>query len=174
MITEIGELEASSQVYNVITNYSGSTSDGETRYNSNTGAIDVMVSQNYGMSGLGHELKHAYQFEKGELDFNSNSGGPGALYDITDEIQAYRRQAAISGRNMNSITTNYVRALTNSTGQKIYDLLPRGALNSNMFLGTINLVHTSSGVPLFRSTLHPNQAATPYRNFASKVGYIIK
>jgi RHS repeat-associated protein len=46
-----------------------------------------------------HELKHIYQFKKGELSFGKN-GGAGDMYDYYDEYDAYKRSAAISGLDL--------------------------------------------------------------------------
>ena len=57
------------------------------------------VSYNGTEASLLHELKHAFQFLKGKLDFIVEKGLviPGITYDITDEIEAYIRQYAYDG-----------------------------------------------------------------------------
>ena len=44
-----------------------------------------------------HELKHGYQFINGELTFDIASGRATMLYDIVDEIEAFKREAAFAG-----------------------------------------------------------------------------
>jgi hypothetical protein len=36
-----------------------------------------------------------YQFETGKISFNKTTGGPGVLYDLQDEVEAYERQYII-------------------------------------------------------------------------------
>ena len=48
--------------------------------------ININVSQSYlRVGGLAHELVHGYQFETGQIDFQS-TGSPGILYDITHKV----------------------------------------------------------------------------------------
>ncbi|MDX1903742.1 MAG: hypothetical protein SFU27_06240 [Thermonemataceae bacterium] len=42
-----------------------------------------------------HEFKHIHQFEKGRISFNKITGNAGVLYDIEDEVEAYKRQQII-------------------------------------------------------------------------------
>ena len=69
-------------------------SDGNTAY------IDYDGTE----ASLLHELKHAFQFETGNIDFikvieNDFSSKiiPGLTYDLNDEIEAYKRQYAYTG-----------------------------------------------------------------------------
>jgi RHS repeat-associated protein len=157
MLGEISAMEKSDQVYNVVTNYTGKDSDGEARYNSSTGAVDVMVSSTYlNSGGLAHELKHAYQFETGAIDFSKGSGGPGALYDITDEISTYRRQFALTGNNT-AVTESFVRGLKNQGGNPLYNSLPGGNLNKNSSLMMISIYNR--GIPLPLSTVLKNPSS---------------
>lgn len=150
MLGEISTMEKSDQVYNVVTSYAGKDSDGETRYNSSTGAVDVMVSSSYlNSGGLAHELTHAYQFETGAIDFAKTSGSPGALYDITDEMSAYRRQFALTG-NSTAVTEGFVRGLKNQSGNPLYNSLPGGNLNKNSSLMMISIYNRN--IPLSLST----------------------
>ncbi|TKG90708.1 hypothetical protein EYV94_22850 [Puteibacter caeruleilacunae] len=84
-IDEIGVMRNSSTVYNVNTNYSSASSDGNAEYGGTNAdgnaVININVSQSYlKAGGLAHELVHGYQFETGQIDFQSN-GSPGLLYD---------------------------------------------------------------------------------------------
>ena len=120
MMSEVGELRSSSQMYNIVGDYTpplGINIDGEMVYNPTTGAIDVNISSNYGLAGLAHELKHAYQYEKGYTDLKIDGSGRGYLHDLTDETFAFRRQYAFDPRKFavaNSIfdiNPNMIRGL---------------------------------------------------------------
>ena len=156
MLGEISTMEKSDQVYNVSTNYTGKDSDGETRYNSSTGAVDIMVSSSYlGNGGLAHELTHAYQFESGKIDFSKSGGGPGVLYEITDEISAYERQFAFTG-NSTSVTESYVRGLKNQNNQFLYDRVASGNLNTGSSLFMINF-YKGANIPIRELSRNPQQ-----------------
>lgn len=67
---------------------------------SNTGTIKYDGS----IGSLLNELKHAFQFETGKIDFIETQDangqqqlGAGLLYDIHDEIETYKRQYAYDG-----------------------------------------------------------------------------
>ena len=79
MLSEIKDLEDSETVYNINTNYADQAdgTSGNTSYGNNQ--INIDVSESYGMAGLAHELKHAAQFEAGEIDFFKATGSPGLL-----------------------------------------------------------------------------------------------
>lgn len=92
-LTELAKLEGSDQLYH-ITNI-GSTYNrekGGTYYNAEDNSICVEYDGKDG--NLAHELKHAFQYETGELSFKKDGRGFGELYDITDEISALRRGGA--------------------------------------------------------------------------------
>lgn len=55
-------------------------------YNEEAGTMDVLIPADSPLGLFAHELKHAYQFEKGELSAGPVHGGMGNfLYDFTDE-----------------------------------------------------------------------------------------
>lgn len=88
---EIGVLAASSQKYDI---ERGSTSNGYqgiTTYNADNDAVKMIVDGTMGT--LAHELKHAYQFETGELSYviYKKQMRPGTLYDYQDEVEAHAR-----------------------------------------------------------------------------------
>ncbi|PVD53789.1 hypothetical protein DC498_04575 [Terrimonas sp.] len=125
-----------------------SGADGFTSYNTQTKAIDINISQSYGIAGFAHEATHAYQFEKGETDFNRTTGvDRGFLHDMTDEISAYRRQFVINSKStgvssLSNITDSYIRGLNTA-----YKTLPSMSLNQNSTLHTINVAHRlTSGI----------------------------
>ena len=71
-------------------------------YDNNTDTVTVKYDGTLG--SLINELKHAFQFETGQLDFIqvANSDGsatniPGVLYDLRDELETYKRQYAYDG-----------------------------------------------------------------------------
>jgi len=55
------------------------------------------------LGSLINELKHAFQYETGKIDFLRVQNGstttvyPGLLYDTTDELETYKRQYALDG-----------------------------------------------------------------------------
>ena len=55
---------------------------------------------------LAHELKHAYQFEVGELSSGYRVDGV-PFYDKTDEIAAYARGALFGGQSIRSLPVLY-------------------------------------------------------------------
>lgn len=70
---------------------------GLVKYNNKTGEIDIFVEQGGYFSEVAklfHELKHAFQFEMGQLVLiNNDRGGPdGLTNDYQDEYEAYKRQ----------------------------------------------------------------------------------
>lgn len=102
VLQEYSALENSKQVYNIITGVKNGPvfndlpagAGGVTRFNKNTGAVDILIVDRQGGSDLEelvHELKHAYQFENGQISFNYETGKAGSLYDIQDEVEGYQR-----------------------------------------------------------------------------------
>lgn len=69
---------------------------GETNYDIENDRVSIIIAYDGDIGDIAHELKHAYQFETGDLPFDSRTGGcaTAVLYDITDEKAAYRRGAA--------------------------------------------------------------------------------
>lgn len=59
------------------------------------------VFYNGTLGSLLNELKHAFQFETGKIDFIKVNGVPenlpGVLYDLGDELETYKRQYAYDG-----------------------------------------------------------------------------
>ena len=92
-LSEIAELEESKQMYHIRDiGLSYSRENGGILYNAGDNSVEVEYD---GMIGsLAHELKHAYQFQNGELSFSKNGDCFGELYDITDEQAALRRGGA--------------------------------------------------------------------------------
>lgn len=97
-LDELSILESSDQLYHIeYGNTSGYNRNGEIGYDTKNDMVSITMTYSSNISDLAHELKHAYQFEVGELSFDSKTGGYGVLYDITDELNAYKRGSAYGG-----------------------------------------------------------------------------
>ncbi len=84
-LQEFSIMENSSTVYK-LTNVIGGA--GLTKYKN--GMVCMEYSDNQSMA---HEMKHGFQYENKELSFNAH-GTSGLLYDVNDEVAAYRRSLA--------------------------------------------------------------------------------
>jgi RHS repeat-associated protein len=132
---EIIALDNSSQVYNIVESSSlneagpiqgtGNTV-AATSFNFNTGAVDITISSNAGLAMFAHELKHAYQFDVGQISLGS-LGGLGApfLLDKHDEVVGYQRQALFGSRASGA---NGISSLPNR-----YSSLPTGPTDINNY-----------------------------------------
>jgi len=105
---EIQKLRESEQVYDVRT-YEKEARSGETdlrgfvSYDQDKDQFVINLNtkrdantEGSDLGAFAHELKHAYQFEMGQLSFTANTEGgitkmPGYLYDFTDEVAAHKR-----------------------------------------------------------------------------------
>ena len=76
----------------------------------------LLLDFDYQISDIAHEMKHAYQFETGDLSFDSHTGGYGVLYDVTDERAAYDRSAALGGQIVNDATISRQRTKNGNGG----------------------------------------------------------
>lgn len=97
-ITELEKLERTVTKYN----FEIDKEAPQLNYDNNTDTVTVKYDGTLG--SLINELKHAFQFETGQLDFiqvaNSDSGStniPGVLYDLGDELETYKRQYSYDG-----------------------------------------------------------------------------
>jgi hypothetical protein len=113
---ELGVLKRSDDIYNIYQEANSEKlpagAEGLTYFNDKTGHIDILLGEptNFSrMSILAHELKHAYQYEVGRTNFLTYSDAEfaklearfgiekdkqytgGALYDRTDEVEAFER-----------------------------------------------------------------------------------
>jgi len=133
-IKEIGKLESSDQIYRVTSIDGGSGA----KYEEKTGKVLIEVSKEANVSLVGHELKHGYQYETGEISLKVDNLDYGVLYDIGDETQANNVEMMISGgkkyyedrKNMewtNKQTLNKGKAMT----PPAYQGLPNGPININ-------------------------------------------
>ncbi len=115
--------------------------EGTTSYNN--GVVTIQYWRNGGgidYNTMAHELKHGYQFEKGELSFKKTNGKAGYLYDITDEQAAWKRGSAFDGSPMLKIYT--IEDLQDGRRYKNCPLIP---LNSSM--RTLNVMMSWGYVP---------------------------
>ena len=96
-LDELEILRGSDQMYHI--EY-GNTGDrnrkGVTDYDIESNRVRIVIAFDGKVGDIAHELKHAFQFEKGEISFDAQTGlrMKSLLYDITDEQAAYRRGAA--------------------------------------------------------------------------------
>ncbi|UOB16289.1 RHS repeat domain-containing protein [Abyssalbus ytuae] len=126
---EIATLAASDQVDNVVEDSGGTERDmlgnssttNQTSFNFSNGNVDITISSGTDLGLFSHELKHAYQFEIGEISFGPKR--PDFLFGIDkqDELEGYQRGALFGGKNITS---------TRDLGDS-YDILPNGPYNSN-------------------------------------------
>jgi RHS repeat-associated protein len=121
--SEIIDLENSTQVYNVIvSNQFKGTGDSPDKaaaiFNNYTKAVDIVLpsSSSSSLGLFAHELKHAHQFETGQLSLTIYAGGKNSFrtltprdwlaYDQQDEIDAYMRQG-LFGASRSSLPPSY-------------------------------------------------------------------
>ena len=118
-LEELSALESSSQIYNLYENSNSvsSSADGVTTYDVNSDEVNVSSKGKFSMGVFAHELKHAYQFQTGDLSFFADGNG-GQLYDKNDEYEAFARGSFFGGLN-----------LTRSLIDDHYSDRPQGPLN---------------------------------------------
>ena len=117
ILAEIDELKNSSQVYDVsidkryndevnpkTDNGTGYERSGVT-FDEENGVLKIILNK-FNLGNLAHELKHAYQFENGELSFSKRELGI-PFYDLYDERRAYARGAIFGQRRTFSIEKVY-------------------------------------------------------------------
>jgi len=126
---EIATLEASDQVYDVVKDSGGterdlignSTTTNNTSFNFSNGNVEITVSSGTGIGLFAHELKHAHQFETGEISFGPLNKNFTFGIDKYDELAGKQREALFGGSSINGI---------GNLGSE-YDRLPNGPYNSN-------------------------------------------
>ena len=146
VIDELVELELSSQVYHVETNLGR---DGYTSYDLSNDWVNIQY--NGEIADLAHELKQAYQFEKGDLSFSTETGGWSdiicygdglyvnrvLLYDLTDEVAAFQRGELYGGPRVTKdyIANRYSFDIESSSG-RCYPFLTKPIHGpDNIYLG---------------------------------------
>lgn len=97
-LTELKTLRESSQIYNIKLN-SGSVpqrAEGVTFHQGD--AIEIHLKDGYNSGYLSHELKHAFQFQIGNIAFGETGKNGDGVYDFGDEEEAYARGSAYGDR----------------------------------------------------------------------------
>ena len=138
---ELATLAASDQQYDVQRSdkFSDSgTERGGATFNFSTGAYEIILPTSSNLAMLAHELKHAYQFEKGLYSVGPHlKTGANLLYDKTDEVEAYQRGGLFGGSiySVHNLPSDYNEV--QSKASDIYTALPYVVLK-----GTPNEVAT--------------------------------
>ena len=131
-ISEYHALEKSDQVYvfKLDTKMSGEKTAGETYMKDSKIYMTVGSRIAYGL--IGHEAKHGYQYEMGEISFHPD-GSFGELCDIYDEVDAYNRQYILEeGTKFNTTDGDFHSLQTPESvivNDPYYDVLPKVHLN---------------------------------------------
>ena len=132
MLKELTVLEFSETQYNVELSWTMITEDGTigaTTYEVAHNRVNIRLADE-SMALFSHEMKHAYQFEMGEISFgipksnngqNANSddeelypaGAP--YYDQTDEIEAYNRGLMFGGERWENVKDSKFYRKLNAT-----------------------------------------------------------
>ncbi|WP_455498041.1 hypothetical protein [Coprobacter sp.] len=134
VVGEIGVLAASDQVYDVRSDNSMSTGDmmvGGFTFNRSNGVAEIKMPDGGDMGLFSHELKHAYQFETGQL--SSDRKNTPVLCDKHDEVAAYSRGAMFG-------QTKY--GLNNLPS--IYNHLPVGPIDATNHPNIMHLLNLPS------------------------------
>ncbi|PXX95028.1 hypothetical protein DF185_22725 [Marinifilum breve] len=132
VINEISELGASDQMYDVESGGTSANANGETTYDNATGNIvmSIFSNSNNPLATFAHEAKHAYQFETGAVSFSYLTGEGSSLYDISDEIEAFKRGQLFGANTNANINEKWVRL-------KGYTGLPSGPIDINTPTGNV-------------------------------------
>ena len=133
MLKEFFVLESSETAYNVVIDRSmlneNGNRTGTTSFDGNNFCVQIKLYDE-SMDLFSHEMKHAYQFEMGEISFgipksnngqNANSddeelypaGAP--YYDQTDEIEAYNRGLMFGGERWENVKDSKFYRKLNAT-----------------------------------------------------------
>ncbi len=134
-ISELGTLQSSHQLYML----EQTTNEvHNTYYNSDKDAVVIQYSDD---ALFLHEAKHAYQYETGDLNFKKN-GDIGLLYDLTDEVEAYKRQYAwdpnsVQGVTYSQIDTKWVSNIKSHDGNLVYANFPVESLRATTILNDV-------------------------------------
>ena len=172
-VDEIGEMEKNKTILYYFGTKSGK---GDTRWNGTEKRMDVLFNPLH-IGSFEHELKHAFQFEKGQMAYFANGKGVTLINDIADEQEAYLREweagqmevidfsTAASIRSVdpgsygNLIDFGYNRSISNSATQADIDAL-KGTL-SRLFTQTDDKFQALLGKPLKDLFDFYNKQATP-------------
>lgn len=135
-LNEMSALEKSDQVYTV---FSAGGKEGGVSYDMQSQKVKIGIGKEDGGSVelVGHELKHAYQFETGQVSLRADNSGYGSLYDLGDETAAYNRGRALAGGALAFSNPNFIwnNNDTKEFGKKMnppaYQALPPGPIDIN-------------------------------------------
>lgn len=111
ILIELFQLQKSDQIYDVSISreycdnrdprneYSTTFDRDGASYNSVNGIFEIKLHAN-DLGSIAHELKHAHQFENGQISYPDASIGKSTttLYDLTDEEEAFQRGALFGQR----------------------------------------------------------------------------
>ena len=162
-LKELDGLSQSDQIYHVgIGEVKTPNSKGEIGWDAEHSRVSITLDFDYQLSDIAHEMKHAYQFEIGDLSFDSHTGGYGVLYDITDERAAYDRSAALGGQTVSTAAISRQRTKNEYKGynypfvkndQVQWPNVGQGrtkSLNSNSNVNLLNNVYRKNGQTIIR------------------------
>ncbi|AUC13629.1 hypothetical protein BTO06_00040 [Tenacibaculum sp. SZ-18] len=131
-LDELREMEAEKNlIFDIKTDVGGgSYKDGFLGYDTSRNTVTVNLVDGYNKGDLAHELKHGYQYLKGQMSLYMTPDGTfygGDLHDLIDEEEAYNRGSKFGGkgsyRNKIQIEYNFEgsklvqRTLQNTTVQ---------------------------------------------------------
>jgi hypothetical protein len=135
ILKELSTLESSTQVYNIVTGISTSNgANGFINFDYTTGNVNVNVgsSSSNQLATIAHELKHAYQFETGRLSLAYGGSGGASLYDLQDEMEAYKRGQLFGYPSYTTnVTTTWIQNLTRPNGKPAYPGLSTNQLTTS-------------------------------------------
>ena len=157
-IGELDVLSKSNQVYHIeYGEVSGYYKKGETGYDLKNNWVSMTIAYDGELSDMAHEMKHAYQFEVGELSFDSRTGGFGVLYDLTDERAAYDRTTAFGGRTVRDSDIKRQRNKNDWGGFDYPFLKEEQAQWPDIGQGRIDPLNSNSDVSLINNIYRKNE-----------------
>ncbi|WP_312994880.1 RHS repeat-associated core domain-containing protein, partial [Chryseobacterium flavum] len=157
---EITKLEKSDQVYTIFSD--SSSKEGSMNYDLSTNEIKIGIGDKR-IGLVGHELKHAYQYESGETSLVVDNSAYGKLYDITDETASYNRERALGTgiqffQTPNAVVEGYPLKMTDGNVKDFgkgmtppaYQTLPSGPID----------IHSKEGKALRQQTIQAGKIGT--------------
>lgn len=105
---------------------------------------DIDLKGGYNAATLSHELKHAYQFETGNLSFGTGGTYSGFLHDLTDENEAYRRGHAYGDSRTSANPSDYPKLSTDSRTLSTLN----GVVPYRTQMGNLNYSDFTEGSPI--------------------------
>jgi RHS repeat-associated protein len=129
ILTEVGELDVSSQVYDMVfenesldmRDPTAAEKGSESGFDFGTGVFEMVV-RDRNPGSIAHELTHAFQFEKSRIDF----GAPGSrsfIGDRHDEMEAWNRTMLFATKTYRNPFN------TDNLPSKKYQNMPKGPLD---------------------------------------------